>query len=182
MELVHVIKHKSCHLLLLIRMSLDVQSAPIETVVPLCEKEKRKKYFHKKEFPETVVLLLLGRFVVCDRRAARQAQIVARLVSWLQHTHKSKDKSCHLHRRICMSFDTQSPSNKTRLLCARKGGEKEFHEKEFSEKFYCCLTCRLRSTCSTTSADRCKAGITVAAHTYNKEQVLPPASADLHVV
>jgi hypothetical protein len=48
------------------------------------EKGKRKKEketkIHKQEFPENVVA---GRIVVCDQRAARQAQIVAKLASRL---------------------------------------------------------------------------------------------------
>jgi hypothetical protein len=55
-------------------MSFDVQSASNETLSLCARKEKRKKYFLEKEFRMTVVA---GRLVVCDRHAARQAQIVA---------------------------------------------------------------------------------------------------------
>jgi hypothetical protein len=40
----------------------------------------------------------------------------------------------------------------------------------------------LRSTRSKTSTDRYKTGTPVTAGAYNKAQVLPPASGDLHVV
>jgi hypothetical protein len=90
----------------------------------LCEKENRKKEFHEKEFPVTIVA---GRIVVCDRRATRQAQIVARLASRLQLDHTTRHKSCHLLWLICMSFDAQSAPNETRSLCARKRtGQKNF--------------------------------------------------------
>jgi hypothetical protein len=145
----------------------------------LCEKRKKEKQFHEKEFPENVVA---SRNVVCNRRAARQAQFVKTLASLLQLDHTTVHKSCHLLLLICMSFDAQSAPTQTRSLFVRKekrkkNSQKRIHKKELSENV---VERRLQSTCSTTSAVRCKAGIPVAAHTYNQPQVLPPASADLH--
>ena len=109
-------------------MSFDERSSSNETRSLYARKEKRKKEFLEKEFPETVVA---GRIVVCNRRAARQAQIVARLASRLQLDHITRHKSCHLLRLIRMSVDAQSPPTETRSLCARKG--KRFQKKEFPE-------------------------------------------------
>jgi hypothetical protein len=133
LQLDHTTKHKSCHVLLLICMSFDEQSAPIETRSLCAIKGKRKKY-SQKECPENVVA---GRFVVCDRRAARQAQFVARLASRLQLVHTTKHKSCHLLLLICMSFDEQSAPIDTRSLCARKRKRKKIFTKRFPRE--CCL-------------------------------------------
>ena len=112
-------------------MSVDDQSAPIETRSLCATKEKIEKYFHEKEFPETVVA---GRLVVCDRRAARQTCCIARLTSRLQLAHTTKHKSFHVLLLICMSVDDQSAPIETRSLCATKEKiEKYFHEKEFPE-------------------------------------------------
>jgi len=112
-------------------MSIDEQSATNETRSLCARKEKRKKEFLEKELPET--LLLLAEIVVCDRRGARQAQIVARLVPRLQLDHTTMHKSCHLLWLICMSVDAQSAPTETRSLCARKGKGKRIHKKEFPE-------------------------------------------------
>jgi hypothetical protein len=53
------------------------------------EKKKGKKNFLKKNS----LRLLLAEIVVCDRRGARQAQIVARLASRLQLDHTTRRKS-----------------------------------------------------------------------------------------
>jgi ssRNA-specific RNase YbeY (16S rRNA maturation enzyme) len=112
-QLEHTTRHKSCHLLRLICMSVDAQSRPNETRSLCARKEKTKKEFLEKEFPETVVA---GRLFVCNRRAARQAQIVARLASRLYLTRTTIHKSCHLLLVICKSFDEQSPPTETRSL------------------------------------------------------------------
>jgi hypothetical protein len=79
--------------------------------------KKRGKRIHKKEFPENVVA---GGIVVCDRRAARQAQFVATLASRLQLDYATRNKSCHLLLVICLTFDEQSAPTETCSLCARK--------------------------------------------------------------
>jgi hypothetical protein len=86
-----------------------------------------------------------------------------------------------------MSVDEQSAPIKTRSLCARKEKRKKekgkrIHKKEFPDNVCCLPNRRLRSTRSKTSALRCKTGIPAAAGPYHKAQVLPLASADLHVV
>jgi hypothetical protein len=48
-------------------MFFDAQSASVNTRSLCARKEKRKKEFLEKEFPETVVA---GRLVVCNRGAA----------------------------------------------------------------------------------------------------------------
>jgi hypothetical protein len=111
LQLDHTTQHKSCHLLLVICMSFDEQSPPTETRSLCGRQRKRKNNFTKKEFRETVVA---GRIVVCDRRAARQAQIVATLASRLQLDHTTRHQSRHLLRLIRMSFDAQSATNETR--------------------------------------------------------------------
>ena len=61
LELVHTTKHKSCHLLLLICMLFDDQSAPNETR-SLCERKgKKEKQIHKKNSPR---MFFAGRLVV----------------------------------------------------------------------------------------------------------------------
>jgi hypothetical protein len=103
-QLGHTTSHKSCHLLLLICMSVDEQSAPTQTRSLFARKEKRKKNFSKKISPR---MLFAGRNFVCDRRAARHAQVVATLASWWQLNHTISHKSCHLLLLICMSVDEQ---------------------------------------------------------------------------
>jgi hypothetical protein len=103
-------------------MSVDEQSATNETRSLCARKEKWKKEFTEKEFPETVVA---GRLVVCDRRAVQQAQIVARLVPRLQLDHTTRHRSCHLLLLIRMSVDEQSATNETCSLCARKEKRKK---------------------------------------------------------
>ena len=100
----------------------------------------------------------------------------------MQLDHTTRHKSCHLLRLICVSIDAQSPPTKTRSLCARKRKGKKISQKRIPRECCCWPTCRLRSTRSTTSADRCITSIQVATESYHKAQVLPPASADLHVV
>jgi hypothetical protein len=103
-------------------MSFDEQSPPNETRSLCARKEKRKKEFLEKEFPKTVVA---GRLVDCNRRAAGQVKIVARLIPRLQLDHTTRHKSCHPLWLICMSLDVQSLSTETRLLCARKEKRKK---------------------------------------------------------
>ena len=110
-------------------MSFDEQSAPTKTRSLSARKEEWKK-IHKKQFSENVVA---GRIVVRDRRAARQAKVVARLASRSQQVHTTKHKSCDLLLLICMSFDEQSALTKTRSLCARKEKREKIHKKEFPE-------------------------------------------------
>ena len=160
---------------------LHVGQRPIRTqpkrVLSVREKKKGKR-IHKKEFPENVVA---GRLVVCNRRAARQAQVVARLVPRLQLDHTTRHTSCHLLLLIRMSVNAQSATTETRSLCARKEKRKKISQKRIPRECCCWPTCRLQSTRSTTSADRYVAGIPVTTRPYHKAQVLPPASADLHV-
>jgi hypothetical protein len=91
--------------------------------------------------------------------------------------------SFHLLRLICMPFDAQSAPTESLSLFARKEKRKKyFLEKEFPETVVAGRLVVLRSTRSTTSADRCKTGTPTATGPYHKAQVLPPASADLHAV
>ena len=134
LQLDHTTRHKSCHLLRLICMSFDEQSAPNETR-SLCErKEKTKKYSQKKNSPR---MLFMAEFVVCNRRAARLEQRVVNLASWLQYNHTTKPKSCHVLLLICMSFDEQSTPTKTRSLCARKEKTKKYSQKTIPRECCC---------------------------------------------
>ena len=67
-------------------------------------------------------------------------------------------------------------------LCEKRQKEKIISRKTISRDCCCWPNRRLRSTRSTESADGCETGIPAAARTYHKAQVLPPASADLHVI
>jgi hypothetical protein len=159
-------------------MSFDEHSAPIKTR-DLCARKRKRKKYSQKEFPENVVA---GRFVVSNRRAARQAPLVARLVSRLQLVPTTKHMSCHLLLLICMSFDEQSAPIDTRSLCARKRKRKKYSQKEFPENVVAG-----RFVVSNRRAAR-QAQIVVRlaswlqhAHT-TKHQVLPCALGDLHVL
>jgi hypothetical protein len=72
------------------------------------------------------VNVVAGRLVVWNRRAARQAQVAARLAPRAHPERTTKHKSCHLLLLICMSFDEQSSPIQTRSLCARKRRRKKY--------------------------------------------------------
>jgi hypothetical protein len=140
--------------------------------------KKQEKYISQKEFPENVVR---GRIVVCDRRAAGQAQLVARLAPRLQLDHTTQHESSHLLLLICMSFDQQSAPT-VPYQKKKKGKRKNEFTKRISRE--CCWwpNRRLQSTRIRTSTARCETGIPVATGPHNTARVFPPASADLHVV
>ena len=56
-QLVYATRHKSCHLLLLLRMSFDEQSAIDHNVYSLCEKEEKTKINFDEEMNSPRVLL-----------------------------------------------------------------------------------------------------------------------------
>jgi hypothetical protein len=99
---------------------------------------RKKKKEEKQHLDEkNVTKCLLAHLLVCNRRAARQAQFVAILTSRLQLDRTTKHESCHLLLLICMSFDQQSAPTKTRSLCARKEKKKKIQQKEFPKNVVC---------------------------------------------
>ena len=126
-------------------------------------------------------------FLVAETSFAIDAQLDKRsslrdFTSRLQLDHTTRNKSCQLLLLMRMSVDEQSEPTKTRSLCARKEKRKKNSQKIISRE--CCWwpKRRLQSTRSTTSAVRCETGIPVATGPYHNAQVVPPSSADAHVI
>jgi hypothetical protein len=118
--------------------AIDQQAQIVAWLVPRWQLEK--------EFPETVVA---DRFVVCDRRAARQAQIVVKLVSWWQPALQNWPLGCRWYTQqitspatgfcCCACRSTNNPhSIKTCTLFEekRKKKKKKFDEERIPQE--CC--------------------------------------------
>jgi hypothetical protein len=79
--------------------------------------------------------------------------------------------------RAVRRSQTTSPCEKR-----KKNIKKQFHEEEFPDKCFALPNEHLRSMRSRSDLMRYKVGTPVGVGTYNKAQVLPPASVYLHVV
>ena len=124
-------RHKSCHLLRLIRLSFDAQSAPNETRSLCARKRKGKNNLLKKNSPR---LLLLADLLFAIDAQHNNRRLLQDWHPGCKLNNTTMHESCHLLRLICMSFDEQSAPNETRSLCARKGKKKNIFTKKNSPR------------------------------------------------